>query len=139
MEWYPKPTLTDVLYDGQQFWLLDDQKIKHVETLTGWLDATEQETSVNAYDVRKQSGRAFNTSRECSWNHPQFRSDFTTSTPCQSLTIVVSFEESIVDSYTPILKYGFGVTPHWSSWFGTRIATHNGEAKPVTHFANAAC
>ena len=55
VEWYPKPTLTDVLYDGQQFWLLDDQQIKHVETLTGWLDATEQETIVNAPQVSENN------------------------------------------------------------------------------------
>ena len=99
VEWYPKPTLTDVLYDGEQLWLLDDQKIKKVKTLTGWLEGSEIETIIDASDLSENNpaerliqrgvevGTVHNSGRILRFVQP-------------SENRVVSFEESIFDWYT---------------------------------------
>ena len=99
VEWYPKPTLTDVLYDGEQLWLLDDQKIKKVETLTGWVEGRDIETIIDASDLSENNpaerliqrgvevGTVHNSGRILRFVQP-------------SGNRVVSFEESIFDWYT---------------------------------------
>ena len=44
VDWYSKPELKDVLYDGELWWFLDEQKLKTASSLNGWLQGTEQAT-----------------------------------------------------------------------------------------------
>ena len=99
VEWYPKPTLTDVLYDGEQLWLLDDQKIKKVDTLTGWLQGRDIETIVDASDLSENNPaeRLIQRGREVGTVHNSGRV-IRFFQPSENR--VISFEESILDWYT---------------------------------------
>lgn len=54
--WYSQPSLKDVLYDGQ-WWLLDQQRLKSVYTLTGWLQEKEKTTIVETMSETNPADR----------------------------------------------------------------------------------
>ena len=98
VEWYPKPTLSDVLYDGQQLWLLDDQKIKHVQTLTGWLQGTDAETLIDTPRVSENGSaeRLIQIGSDVGTIHSSGR---IVRFPIASTLGTLSFGESILDWY----------------------------------------
>ena len=55
VDWYPKPSLKDVLYDGRWWWVLDEQRLKSVSSLIGWLQGTEQVT-IDADEMSENTG-----------------------------------------------------------------------------------
>ena len=54
VDWYPKSSLKDVLYDGRLWWLLDEQRFKSVSSLVEWLQGTEQE-SINTDEMSEKN------------------------------------------------------------------------------------